>query len=631
MGRNKSCLLILFLGWWMSWPLSAQEATPVKIAHGITSWRVLDRFASVDSIPMDTLHLNFQNDNHIDRFSIANSFRGNLGSPLQSKLFFDRPQKHDFIFADAYQPYMKLIESATFYNTKTPFTSLYHLSGGSNYYKDEQIRFLFTSNSGKKLNFGTTLDYIYARGEYANLAAKRFAGSVFLTYDGKNYKATAHASTNNHSNYESGGIQDTTYINGPISYPSQNIPVNIRGYSNFKYNQLFFNQQYNIGIDRPIRVNEDSVRMEYVPVTILGHTLQVDDLRKRYFEPSAEKSFYENTYLPEDITNDTAAMVRVTNRFSFSIAEEFNKWLQFGLTAYVENDIDRFIYLYDNVLFNDTQSNTRVGGMLSKQRGRLLRYHVQGDITLLGPKLGDFNLDGEMTGAFQLGRQQIELKANGYVKSEAPSFFLNYYESNHFRWNRQFGNVYRTNLGGKFSIPTLLFQFNLSVENLTNLVYFDTKALPQQYDGNIQVLAANLRQDLRLGKIHLENNVVYQLSSHQDIVPLPDVTLYHNLYYLDKWFDVLSMQIGIDMRYHTAYYAPSYMPATGQFHVQHDQLIGNYPVMNVYLNAHLKRTRFFVQYYHINQLFMRGNYYSMPYYPINPATLKIGLTWNFYD
>jgi hypothetical protein len=28
---------------------------------------------------------------------------------------------------------------------------------------------------------------------------------------------------------------------------------------------------------------------------------------------------------------------------------------------------------------------------------------------------------------------------------------------------------------------------------------------------------------------------------------------------------------------------------------------------------------------------MNGLYYSMPGYPINPALLKFGLTWNFYD
>ena len=145
------------------------------------------------------------------------------------------------------------------------------------------------------------------------------------------------------------------------------------------------------------------------------------------------------------------------------------------------------------------------------------------------------------------------------------------------------------------------------------------------------MLAGNLKQDFHFGKFTLENNAVYQLSSNQSVLPLPELTLYHNLYYHDLWFKVLSMQIGADVRFHTAYFAPAYMPATGQFHVQDEMKIGNYPVMHVYINAHLKRTRFFAQYYHINQLFMKGNYYSMPYYPINPATFRMGLTWNFYD
>jgi hypothetical protein len=91
------------------------------------------------------------------------------------------------------------------------------------------------------------------------------------------------------------------------------------------------------------------------------------------------------------------------------------------------------------------------------------------------------------------------------------------------------------------------------------------------------------------------------------------------------------MQIGVNVRYHTAYYAPAYMPATGQFYAQSKVLIGNYPVVNAYLNFHLKRTRFFFEYYHLNQKFMKGAYYSMPNYPIDPSITKMGVSWNFYD
>ncbi|MDD2285392.1 MAG: hypothetical protein PHQ11_08350, partial [Paludibacter sp.] len=337
------------------------DAVGKKVKASVKTWRITDTFATVDSIPVDTLHLNFQNDNHIDRYSISNAFRGNLGSPIQPKIYFNRPEQDEFIFADAYYPYIRSIESATFYNTTTPFSSLYYLTGGTNYYEDEQIRFLFSANANKKLNIGTTLDYIYARGEYANLAAKRFAGSLFGTYDGKKYKATAFFSTNNHSHYENGGIQDTSYINGSIHYPSYNIPVNINGYANFKHNQAFYNHQYSIGIERPIRINPDSVNMEYVPVTIFAHTVRLDDMRKRYYEQSVEKDFYANTYLPHTETNDTASLLKLSNRVSVSMAEEFNKWLKFGLTAYLENDYLRYGYLIDSVLTHRNQSNTRVG------------------------------------------------------------------------------------------------------------------------------------------------------------------------------------------------------------------------------------------------------------------------------
>lgn len=623
---------ILFLLMLFPVVLSGNDAAVgKKVKASVKTWRITDAFATVDSIPVDTLHLNFQNDNHIDNYSISNAFRGNLGSPLQPKIYFDRPEQDEFIFADAYYPYIRRIESATFYNTTTPFSSLYYLTGGTNYYEDEQIRFLFSANANKKLNIGTTLDYIYARGEYANLAAKRFSGSLFGTYDGKKYKATAFFSTNNHSHYENGGIQDTSYINGSIQYPSYNIPVNINGYANFKHNQAFYNHQYNIGIERPIRINPDSVSMEYVPVTIFAHTVRLDDMRKRYYEQSVEKDFYANTYLPHTETNDTASLLKLSNRVSVSMAEEFNKWLKFGLTAYLENDYLRYGYLIDSVLTHRNHSNTRVGGVLSKNRGDLLRYNISGELTFLGPKAGDMMLDGNLSSYFNLFKQKINLIAHGYVKRQNPSEFLNFYHSNHFRWQRNFAAMYKTRLGGTFAIPTLGFDFNLSVDNLTDLIYFDKDALPQQYNGNIQVVAANLKQDFRVGSFALENNVVYQLSSNQAVLPLPEIALYHNLYYHGLWFKVLSMQIGADVRYHTAYYAPSYMPATGQFFVQDKMKTGNYPVMNVYINAHLKRTRFFIQYYHINQLFMKGDYYSMPYYPINPATLKMGLTWNFYD
>ena len=596
----------------------------------VKTWHISDRFAVVDSIPVDTVHLNYQISNPIDRFSIANSFNGNLGSPIQSKLYFDRPANSDFIFSNAYFPYMMNANSATFYNTKTPYSNLDYNTGGTTFRSEDHIKFLFTANVNKRLNFGTTLDYTYAVGEYKNQAVKRFSGSLFGTYTGKHYSSTGVLSTNNISNYENGGTVDSTTIN-PNGLETSLIDTRLLGYSNYQQNQIYYNQQYSVGFERAVRVNKDSVRMDYVPVTRFAHTFKYDDVRKRYFEPTTDTTFYKNTYFPLRQTNDSSALQTLTNTFSISLVEEFNKWMPFGLTAFIENEVQHYTFNKDTLINSMYKSTTRIGGILSKQRGQVFKYNVLGQLDFVGYKAGNFLLEGNVGGFFKVWNDSISLVANGFVRNDNPSYFLQHYESNHFIWNNNFANIYRTHVGGTFSIPTRLFSLNVSVENITKYIYFNSIALPQQFSGNIQVLAANLKQDFHVGKFGLENNVVYQVSSQPGVLALPDLALYHNLYYDDLWFKVLSMQIGVNVRYHTAYYAPAYMPATGQFYTQSKVLIGNYPVVNAYINFHLKRTRFFIEYYHINQLFMKDAYYSMPNYPIDPAVMKMGVSWNFYD
>jgi hypothetical protein len=595
----------------------------------VKTWHISEQFATVDSVRVDTMHLNFQNDNPIDRFSISNSFNGNLGSPIQSKLFFDRPAKSDFIFADAYYPYLMNVQHATFYNTKTPLSNLNYITGGTLRRDEDNFKFLFTANANKKLNIGTTLDYLSSPGEYMNMAVSRFSGSLFGSYDGKHYTAKALLATNSMKNQENGGLKDPSSIYQ--GFPASVMETNIAGQSNFTQNVFYYNQQYSIGFERAVRINPDSVRMDYVPVTRFAHRLKYDDVRKRYYENSVERSFYRNTYGVGTQTKDTASLQTITNNFSVSMEEEFNKWMQFGLTAYLENEIQRYVYTKENMLNLDFRSTTKVGGILSKERGQRFRYNVLGELSFLGYKAGDLLLKGNVGGFFKLWKDSISLVANGFVRSDKPSWFLNYYESNHFRWQNDFANVYRTHVGGTFSMPTRSLSLDVSVENLTQYIYFDSLARPTQNAGNIQVLALNFKKDFHVGRFTLENNVVYQVSSNQYALPLPNFVLFHNLYYDDKWFEVLSVQLGASVRYHTMYYAPAYMPATGQFYSQSTTKIGNYPVVNVYANFHLKRTRFFLEYYHVNSKFMKGDYFSMPNYPINPAIVKLGISWNFYD
>ena len=599
----------------------------------VKNWRITDLFGTVDSLKSDTLHLNYHELNSIDKYSIANSYNGNLGSPLQSKIYSDRKEIDDFMFANAYIPYMQTINTTRFYTTKTPFSTLKYLTGGSNYRESDQVGFLFTANANKNLNIGTTIDYIYARGEYLKQSAKRFAGSLFGTYKGKKYAATGNLSMNSISNFENGGITETSYITNPaFGYEKpENIPVRmgVDAQSTFKHFQFFYNHQYSLGFEREVKKVKDSVITEFVPVTRFIHTISIDQMSKRYYEKTLENKFYKNTFGTN--TNDTASLRRVSNRFAINLAEEFNKWMHFGLTAYLHNDIDRFTFVQNNVLTDSVLTDTKVGGMLSKELGKKLTYRFGGEISLIGYKAGDVYLSGEAGTSFKLWKDTISLKAKVFTSTKEPDLYQKKYESNHFNWDNNFDKVFKTHIGGVFAIPTKSLMFEIAIENISKQIYFDTLAMPIQYNGSIQLITAQLKKDIHFGKFGLDNTIIYQETTNDKVMPLPRLSLFHNLYFQDKWFDVLNLQVGITARYHTSYYAPSYMPAIGQFYNQREMKIGNYPVVSAYGSIHLKRTRFFVEYFHLNQKFMKGIYYSMPYYPINPAQLRLGLTWNFYD
>ena len=113
------------------------------------------------------------------------------------------------------------------------------------------------------------------------------------------------------------------------------------------------------------------------------------------------------------------------------------------------------------------------------------------------------------------------------------------------------------------------------------------------------------------------------------------MVLYHNLYIragLAK--KVLTVELGADVRYFTQYYAPDYSPAIGQFYLQNPETrykLGGYPLVNGYLNIHLKRTRIFVMMYNLVQGTGERSYFFAPHYPLNPRSFKFGISWNFFD
>ena len=122
--------------------------------------------------------------------------------------------------------------------------------------------------------------------------------------------------------------------------------------------------------------------------------------------------------------------------------------------------------------------------------------------------------------------------------------------------------------GVKINLESTRTQLSAGVESIQNYVFFNKQGMPEQKSGNLQVINARIKQDVMYRAFGWENEVAYQLSSDKSVLPLPQISLYTNMYLKFKVAKVLMVQLGANMYYNTSYYAPYYEPATQQFQVQ---------------------------------------------------------------
>lgn len=412
------------------------------------------------------------------------------------------------------------------------------------------------------------------------------------------------------------------------------------------------------------RITVDSLReaflasvdhpQEFVPVTSFIHTLRIRNAKHTVYSYNTPENYYTNLYYgdPDDMADRTRGYA-IKNTFGASLREGFNKWAKAGLTAFASHEFRHFtlpdLMGETQIVRGYSENNFSVGGELNKRMGKTLHYDVTGEIVLLGEDLGQFDVEGKADLNFRLFKDTVQLAARAFIKNLNPSFYMRHYHTQFAWWDNDLDKEFRTRIEGTLSLKRTRTRLTVGVENIKNYAYFATEKTAynndngefagysrsvsvRQYGNSVQVLSAQLNQDFKFGIFNWENEVAFQKSSHDDILPLPAISAYSNLYILFRIAKVLRVQLGGNVRFFTEYYAPDYAPIIQQFTVQapEDRIkLGNYPICNVYANLHLKHCRIYVAYNHANA--GSGNSFLVPHYPINPARFCFGLSWNFFN
>lgn len=401
---------------------------------------------------------------------------------------------------------------------------------------------------------------------------------------------------------------------------------------------------------------EDSLfyKSEYVPVTSFIHTVKFDNYRRIYeaYQTPADyylKEYYDAGRLTGDSIYDQTKHWHVKNTFAIAMLEGFNKWAKAGLKAFASYDLRHYeLPTMEGGFEKFNEHALSVGGQLSKQEGKTLHYNAVAEIGLTGVDAGTLAIDGNVDVNIPFLGDTLQVRGDAFFHRETPSFYYRNYHARHLWWENDLDKTIHTRIMGTLSFPKTRTKLRVAVDEIKNYTYFSQSyditeeglrtgviVTPMQESGGINLLTAQLEQNFRLGILNWENQFTYQHSSKESVLPVPAFNAYTNLYIKFKVVKVLNVDLGADMRYFTSYEAPDYSPYMGQYTVQgngeNNVKIGNYPIVNVYANVHIKHTRFFVMMSHINAGQGDKNYFFAPHYPMNERVFRIGVSWNFFN
>ena len=628
----------------------------------IVVWKHDRKFHDINLQKFDTTYNFHFNEYPFFKEDVNTTWLGVSGSAEQSFNYFKREGSDGAIFYTNLQRYSYSPESIPCYNSKTPHTELaYWGTIFSTQEKEESnIKVLTTQNITPALNL--TLEY------------KRFGGNGLLrredtdnrnaviatNYLGKRYLMHGGYIYNSVTRSENGGIIDNFWIRD-TTVDAREIDITLKdAASTTTKHTVYLDQSYKIPFNfiNKIRARKslaDSTDLSQSADTLetditsafIGHSSEYTVFSKMYTDniSSSDKvgrAFYgDRFYLNPTKSADSLRVMKFENKAfirlqpwtSDAIVSKLDVGIGDKLCNYYSFSPESYLKGNTNVLLNSLYLYAGAKGQYKKY----LNWDADGRYTFLGYELNDFGINANVAVNFYPFRRArtspLTLKGHFETSLKSPDYYDQHLYTNHYKWDNDFGKISTTKVEAFLEIPRWELYASFGYGLLSNNIYYDTQGIVRQNADPMSVMSATLNKNFTLWKLHFDHQVLFQLSSNQEVLPLPMLAL--NLrYYLqfDVVKKVMQMQIGADGRYNTKWYAPAYNPVLGVFHNQNIEEYGNCPYIDVFVNIQWKRASIFLKVINLNMGWPNksADYFSAAGYIAPQTTFKFGIHWPFY-
>jgi len=530
-----------------------------------------------------------------------------------------------------------------YYSVATPLTELFF---NTTINKGQNVDSFITLNTSKNLNFSAAYRGLRSEGDYINQLVSagnfRFTTSYFTT--NRRYVLNAHFTFQDITNEENGGI--TTPENFESDDPDfknrQRLQVFLTdAKSLLKGRRFFFDHAFRINpkdgnnnLYLTHQFNYEYKYFQYTQPTVLSTVTPT-------VGPSRQVQRFGNSYVTSNI-NDETRFEKLYNKVGLAYENSLLGKFNFFVDDYRSNYkygrvivVDSANFIPDNLFLQINNVGGQYEYQKNKWNGRFLytRSITNQSLSDLDAKLR-YNLNEKIQFDFRY-RNTNKLPNNNYNLYQ--SSYINY------NWYNNFKNEKINQLSANVFTPWLNAEVQYSV--LKDHLYFENVSTPiqtlaytqiinpAQYGNVINYLSIKASKEFKFGDFGFDNTLLYQKVDQSDLIlNVPDFVTRNTLYYSSYFFKkALYMQTGIVFNYFTKYYANDYNPVIGEFFVQNTKEIGGYPLFDVFVNARIRQTRFYLKAEHVNALFSKTDYYAAPNNPYRDFVLRFGLVWNFFQ
>jgi hypothetical protein len=616
------------------------------VVPGTRQYTLSRDYTEMISVEMDTSFTLFHRHRITDRYSAFNAYPGNYGLPLYQISFFDRPRNPDFLLYSHYYPFLWLPSKAIFMDTPVPFTEMvFTYAGPARNVAEQTFRIRSSLNVNRYLNVGLIYDIVYSLGQYSYQKAENKNFLLNASFLRQKYRLFGAFGVNNLFTNENGGIVNPLEID---QYETRDVPVRLGGLnrakSSLRNRNLLIVQNYS-----PTGFLKDGEADGKGKLSgIFTHALTLESNRRGYSDLSPRSGFYDTAYYAPALTKDSLSSFMVGNTVRFDFGFRSRGGFEIIAGGGIRHEYHShaqvmpvFISFPADSVYGDTLTwnhyNLAVTGCIGNRIGTRFGWKAEGDLFFGGRRAGDFDIKGEIFKDFSLSKGDASLIIDGNISLVTPPVWFSRWGSNNFYWDiGNEGREFAIAAGAEFRHPARLFEAGIRYTVIDNFNYFDTDAMPAWHEGALSIAAVTLDKTIRFGGFRFGNTLLLQQTSNKDILNLPLATLRSAF-----WFDrnihfrltdgYMHIETGVEAFIHTSYRAMSYMPATGRYFNQSEVTVGEYPFVNVFLNAKIKRTRILLCFDHVNWGITGKNYYLVPYNPMNTRILRYGLAWTFYD